>query len=210
MSLNHPSSSAYAPFAQKTFDPEELSAVENLDQELEHLATIQTQNINHVLQKMKQADFQKTFPFIALDRPILLCGHSLGGSSSVMAAKTNADVTGCINLDGALRGEKATEALQQPVLTLTSETPSDPSLNQTIKDWKIFHQNSPLSQKEKIDHTTHMDFALTGAMLLWLVGEMLPSSASDRIVGVDRALKTHYIASQKILEFVKPLTETKC
>ncbi len=201
-SLNHPSSSGYAPFSPNPpiFDDRNEAGCEDpkkFASELDRITSIQVDNIHFVADYIRKKEGNET--------PIVLAGHSLGGASSIIAARNDPEIRGCINLDGGLRGgDKKSEGLKTPLLMIFADhlknaTPEDQEwiakeYVPMLKDWTDLHENSKRigdSYIGQIKGTSHMDFS-TGPMLNWLLGEKT----------LDGALKAHVVASRAIVQFM--------
>ena len=189
VSLNHPSSSGYAPFSQNSFDFDAYYE-ERYD---DRLASIQADNIRFAVDYIRKKEGNET--------PIVLAGHSLGGAASIIAARNDPKIRGCINLDGALRGNKKSEGLNTPLLMIFSDhlknaTPEEQEwiakeYVPMLKDWSALNENSKNSRVGQIKGTSHMDFSM-GPLLNWLVGEKT----------LEGALKAHDVASREMVGFM--------
>ncbi len=201
LNLNHPSSSAFAPFSEDALknDFMRLSSSEFVDY-TDRLAHIQESNIQFVIDLLQHNDLLKYY--IDADK-IMLAGHSLGGESSIIVANQNPKIAGCINLDG-LAGNKETrqKGLQEvPVLTilsdkdyyLTSNTQEEEEKQQYIKEWTNFHKKSTNSEMLTLNKVEHMDFCLYYPITDWLLGKN----------ELEMSLKTHVFTTYKMVEFMK-------
>ena len=201
LSLNHPSSSGYAPFSQNPpiLDARNEAGCEDpkkFSSELDRLTAIQVDNIHRVAEYIRKKEGSET--------PIVLAGHSLGGASSIIAARNDPKIRGCINLDGGLRGNKKSEGLKTPLLMIFADhlknaTPEDQEwiakeYVPMLKDWTDLHENSKRigeSHIGQIKGTSHMDFSAC-PVLDWLLGEKT----------LDGALKAHVVASRAMVQFM--------
>lgn len=185
--LNHPTSSASAVI--------DYMDTEKFLNEVERLASIQEDNIHFVVDQIRKKEGDEI--------PIVLAGHSLGGASSIMAARNDPKISGCINLDGGLRGVKKTEGLKTPLLMILSDPPLQNKewlaevYLPLFQEWTALYDNSKLRGDAYIGlikDTCHMDFSL-GPILGWLLGEKT----------LETALKAHIVASKAIVQFIKHL-----
>lgn len=119
-----------------------------------------------------------------------------------------------INLDGALRGDKARDAIKVPALTLVSgrkyslPSPSNPDEKRIVLEnqamravWEEFSRSSlernPKTKISYIPKADHMDFTIA-PFLEWRNG-LVDSPADCRT--------THQTALEEILRFVDSLNE---
>lgn len=205
VSLNHPSSSSYAPFSEETLQTNGLPPGgrrnEEFMAEVARLAVLQADNIAFVVERIREGGLPELSNLGPLDQ-IVLAGHSVGGAASIIAARRDPRISGCINLDGGLLGDGHTQGIISPTLTLLSKPVKKSDANfamqqKITEDIVTFHHNCALSQKEKIDGCTHYDFGSTPTILFHLIGEK-PIAGS-----LHGALQTHKIASLKIVQFLK-------
>jgi dienelactone hydrolase len=213
LTLNHPSSSGYAPFSQdvyneSAFEHMYLSDRQKFKREVENLSSAQANNIRFVLDRIRQGDLEILKNLGSIDQ-IILSGHSLGGAASIMVSRDDPQIAGCINLDGGLTGEteSRTAGLMMPVLTILSDhelhQPKEGAdgyeeSQQNARDWDAFHHHCAGSpQPVTIKDISHMDFASSGPMLGWLIGK-------ETLLG---ALKAHKMASQAMLQFMHSMAK---
>jgi dienelactone hydrolase len=197
VSLNHPSSSRDAPFSQ---NPPVLDACDEagcedpakFSSELDRLTLIQADNIAFITDYIRKKEGDAT--------PIVLAGHSLGGAASIIAARHDLKIKGCINLDGGLRGENKSEGLKTSLLMILVDRLTNMTLEDKewvvplMKEWTDLHENSKRigdSYLGQIQGISHMDFS-TGPLLDWLVGEKT----------LDGAIKAHVVASRAMVQFM--------
>ncbi len=204
LSLNHPSSSGFAPFSEEALNESNLDRLSRSEfaDYADRLAHIQASNIQFVIEQFQHNDLLKDF--IDLDK-IMLAGHSLGGEASIIVANHNPKIAGCINLDG-LAGNKETrqKGLQGiPVLTILSDKDWQPSdtqeeieKQQHMIDWTNFHKKSTNSEMLTLKKVTHMDFCSHWPVLAWLLGKN----------ELKMPLKTHTLTSHKMIEFIEHWT----
>lgn len=200
LNLNHPSSSGYAPFSKNpaVFNIRDETGSEDrqrFPKELDRLAAIQADNIRFVVEYIRKKEGSGV--------PIILAGHSLGGGASIAAARDNPNISGCINLDGAIRGEKS-KGVRVPLLQIFSDHlkrvgPQDREwiareYVPMLKDWKALHENSSHSTVGQIKDTGHMDFTIA-PLMDWLLG-------GEAIEG---ALKAHAVASRAMIQFMNDI-----
>lgn len=202
LSINHPSSSE-----------------DGLNMSPEELAKMQAHNIRFVVEQIRNKTLAGIRDIVNPER-IVLAGHSMGGNASVLVARDDSHIAGCINLDGALTGDKRTEGVEMPLLMIFSDVFKDVDKMSTkaqeefqvwktndyvpmLKTWQSFHENSLASLKRRglgLEETSrtgqikgvgHMDFSMM-PLLSWLVGEKTLNSA----------LKAQKIASEEMLKFM--------
>jgi pimeloyl-ACP methyl ester carboxylesterase len=207
LSLNHPSSSGYAPFSEAT--PPDWDALNDPAKEaieLERLASAQAENIRHVVGLIRQNSgvLGKHIPDTG---SIVLAGHSLGGAASIIAAQADRDIACCIDLDGALLGKKETRTAGLAASTLIISSDHRPHRakkgekgfekeQQIEQDFESFLKNPSVSS-QTIDGINHMDFCL-GPVLHWLRGDET----------LDNALKAHRVASREMVRFMNSILST--
>lgn len=213
VSLNHPSSSGHAPFSQEAFDSEALNQLDRSDpekcsKEIERLASKQAENIRFVVEQIRSGSLDGISKELALSDRIVLAGHSLGGSASVIVSKTDPDIAGCIDVDGALQKDDHSTGLKMPLLMIFADHLRDQDkgskeereefqnwktkgYDPMFQDWKTLHENSTNSRVGQIKGISHMDFCIT-PVLNWLVGLNTANSA----------LKAQQIASWEISRFM--------
>lgn len=159
--LDHPSSSGNAPLHEK----EALEALERSNPraatvEFDRLGMIQAKNIAYVADQMGK-------------RKVVLAGHSLGGAASMIAARETQNISGVVNLDGALIGEERTAPISVPTFLLLAEHEVSPEME---KDWADFGANNPqTSLTIPLPGTNHHSFCIP-QILNWLLGDN-PNSA---------------------------------
>lgn len=211
LNLNHPSSSAYAPFSEESLcarkidlEALERSNPEGYSKELNNLSVKQVANLHFVIRQIKEG---KLVQEMGNSEQIILAGHSLGGSSSIQVARSNHHVCGCVNLDGMLRGSNKTGGLTVPLLQIFADHLKDEAqvpekeqeefnkwknfeYRQMLNDWGALHKNSKYSRLGQIKETSHMDFC-TEPFLKWLAG-------GDTLYA---ALKAQQVASKEIVKF---------
>ncbi|MBF8262885.1 MAG: hypothetical protein HW387_550 [Parachlamydiales bacterium] len=171
------------------------------------IAPVVANNIQYVLQQVRIGELKE----IGNADKIFLAGHSLGGAASVMVARTDAGVAGCVNLDGSLHGTSKTDGLKQPLLILRGD------YSKIIKDYeessdvdkinfavvmKRFEdelqelvRNSPQSKIIEITGACHMDFS--------------DRPFQDYLTGTkswDSAMKVHTFVSRDMLTFLSSST----
>ena len=205
LNLNHPASSNHAPFSQEALDGhvfDELFSPNNrekLDKAAEKMALTQTANIGFVVEQIRTGKLEKLPKICGLKSKIILAGHSLGGSSSILASRGNPEIAGCIDLDGRLEGSADTRStrLNVPVLVLCSE-PETQSKGEVemAQDFDALRENSSpsLYTQKMISGVRHMDFTMH-PILDWLVGG----------TNFNGGLKAHKVASREILNFMKAI-----
>lgn len=183
LSLNHPSSSGYAPF-----DP--VPHLKTQDEQ----ASAQAENIRYVVDAIR-AGHPKGLNALGLPDQIILAGHSLGGAASIMVARNDPKIKGCINLDGGLRGreETRTKKLPTPVLMILSDHSGDQSddMQKMQQEWEAFSKNSS-AESHAIPGVDHVDFCTIYRALGWMNGENTMHSA----------LKAQKAASRIMLQFM--------
>lgn len=170
---------------------------------MDRITSIQVDNIHFVADYIRKKEGSET--------PIVLAGHSLGGASSIIAARNDPEIRGCINLDGGLRGDKKSEGLKTPLLMIFADHlkntgPEDEEwiakeYVPMLKDWTGLHENSRRigdSRIGQIKDTSHMDFS-AGPLLNWLRGEKT----------LDGALKAHIVASRAMVQFMNDTCEAR-
>lgn len=192
LSLNHPSSSGYAPFGEEA--PPNKAALNDparCDEELERLTSLQTDNIQYVVDLIRDSEALGTTT--QLTDPIVLAGHSIGGAASIIAARNDPRIAGCIDLDGSLKGnkEKRTAELAAPTLIISADHKQIPK--QVTQDFESFFKSSS-AFSYKIDGINHMDFCFF-PISKWLGGE-------DTLAG---ALQAHRVASRVMLRFMNSI-----
>lgn len=203
LNLNHPASSNHAPFSQETLDGHAFDELftspnpEKLEEASEKMALTQAANIKFVIEQIRTGRLEKLPHNCGLRSKVVLAGHSLGGASSIIAARDNPEIAGCIDIDGRLVGSKETRstALTIPVLVLCSEPKAqNQEEDKMAQDLDALRENSSplLYSKKMINGVRHNDFTML-PILDWLVG------GTDFNPG----LKAHTIASQEILSFME-------
>lgn len=139
-------------------DPPGLSLKE-VDALTDKLAAIMANNIQYVVDEVRSGSLKS----LGNPNKIILVGHSLGGAASIMVSRADPEISGCVNLDGSLKGNAKTDRLTQPLLMLIGdhekmmrEQEPDPSeeIREYAKFSRRFHEeyetlyhNSPHSEK---------------------------------------------------------------
>lgn len=200
LSLNHPSSSGYAPFsdpqAPRDRDEAGVRVYERWLNDLDRLALIQADNIQFIVNYVRQQGEIE---------PIVLAGHSLGGAASMIAAKredpADPTISACINLDYVgqsgriepLLGEKGEKpALSTPLLQIFSDhSPHEELIARDREQLQCLQDTFENVQTEMIAGTGHMDFSAQ-PLLTWLLGEKT----------LDGALKAHKVTSEAMVHFM--------
>jgi dienelactone hydrolase len=183
LSLNHPSSSGYAPFTQ-------VSHLKTQDEQ----ASAQAENIRYVVDAIRGGNL-KDVNNLGLADQIVLAGHSLGGAASIIVARKDPQIKGCINVDGGLKGkeETRTEKLPMPVLMILSDHASDQSddMQKMKQEWGAFSKNSS-AESHAIPGVDHVDFCTIYRALGWMNGDNT----------MDSALRAQSIASRIMVQFM--------
>lgn len=185
LSLNHPSSSGYAPFSK-----------EPLVEDYERLTYAQADNIRFVIDRLRNGKFKS----LALPGQIILAGHSLGGAASILVSRTDPQIKRCINIDGSLKGDKATSPLIMPTQLIFADHPREKAIAlESEEEQQLFDEMQKMhddwdafpAEKHTIDGIGHMDFAFSP--LDWFITGKPPLGA----------LKAHYVASHHMLHFIR-------
>ncbi len=195
LSLNHPSSLEKEP---PGLSPKEEVAL------TEKLADIMVNNIQYVVGQVRRGLFNN----FGDPNKIILAGHSLGGAASVNVSRIDPAISGCINLDGALKGKSKTDELIQPLLIMmgdyeesTRKLENDPNevareygklSREYLEESEILSRKSPHSEKIVIPGAMHMDFS-DKPFKDYLAGEK----------SLVTAMRVHTIVSSKVLEFLR-------
>jgi pimeloyl-ACP methyl ester carboxylesterase len=207
ISLNHPSSSGNAPFTQENLRTRGLPlggrGNEAFMTEVERLTAIQANNIEFIVDLIHRGELHELSNLGPINQ-IVLAGHSIGGAASVIASRKHPNIVGCINLDGGLLGDRKTEGLEIPMLTLLSKPIKKSASNfamqqKIVQDIETFHENSPNSHKEQINNCTHYDFGSLPALLLHLIDQKPPAGS------LQGALQTHKAASLALIRFLNSI-----
>ena len=196
LSLTHPSS---------VEEKDGLSLMEEVEY-TDKLATTMAHNIQYVLDQIRKGAIEGIEP----TSKIILAGHSIGGAASTMVTRMNASVAGCINLDGFLKGCNKTDAVLQPLLTITGDTEKyresfeedvdNPEKDireyvraslKSIEDYDSLHRNSKRSIKVSIPGASHMDFTDQPFQ------DFLQNKKS-----FSAAMRVHMIATSALLTFI--------
>ena len=207
LSVTHPSSAK---------DPKWLTreqAVVGSDE----LAPVMANNIQYVVHEVRNG---------ALNIPgdpnrIILMGHSLGGAASIMVSRSDQKISGCVNLDGGLKGSAKTgnaktDEVTQPLLMIVgdhekrlrmelSELEQNPKGKekeiqdkkldiQDVQEWETLRRNSPNSYKQVIPDAAHMYFT----------DQPFRYSSPEEITAkkVSDAMRAHSIVNQEVLRFL--------
>jgi predicted esterase len=194
LSLHHPSIVEDLPAMTR----EEESA------KVEKLALVMANNIQYVIDEFRNGTLKG---IVGDENKILLGGHSLGGAASIMVARTDHAITGCVNLDGFLHGKRKTDGLKPPLLMITGDYKSEVEkmahapeeeardyaryMSQSLDEYDTLHQNSPHSTKILIERGIHTDFTDV-PFREYLAGKKT----------LDVAMRVHTIVSQEILKFM--------
>ena len=201
LNLNHPVSSYHAPFSQEALDLHAFDGLDNekIDEAAEKMAATQAANICFVVEQIRSGTLEKLPENFDPKNNVILAGHSLGGAASIIAARGNPEIAGCINLDGRLAGSTETKltALEAPVLILCSEpeTQSEGEI-QMAQEFETLRENSLPSKytQKMIEGVRHNDFTML-PILDWLIG------GKDLNAG----LKAHAAASKEMLDFMNTI-----
>jgi|GEM_PF-3554618 len=195
LSLTHPSSA----------EDEEWASLEQAEARTDELAAVMVKNIQYVLNRVRNGALKITGD----PNRIILMGHSLGGAASIMVSRIDPAISGCVNLDGSLKGgAEKTDALPQPLLMLIgdyqkkiSEDEQDPKAEmrrfakferQWQEEYETLLHNSPNSYKQVIPNAIHMDFT----------DEPFRDSLAGKKTLSD-AMRVHTIASREVLKFMQ-------
>jgi len=90
---------------------------------------------------------------------VAMVGHSVGGASSVVAAKQDHRIRAAVNWDGTIFGSPPLDGLDQPVLFLTHDNTTDPSW---LEAWLALKGPKLVS---RVANTTHQTFSDIPAIL---------------------------------------------
>ncbi len=140
LNVNHPASSSRAEFSKEALDLNKwdklmdsekverekdvktVGKLEEIYKEIDvwedDMVVKETNNIRFIVEQIRNGKLNGLLKDSGNKTPIILAGHSLGGTVSMIAARDNPNITGCINLDGRLAGKDTNER------TANSETPT--------------------------------------------------------------------------------------
>lgn len=185
-------------------DPPGLSLKETVEL-TDKLAAVMANNIQYVIGEVRSGSLK----ILGDPNKIILAGHSLGGAASIMVSRKDPAISGCVNLDGSLKGNTKTDGLSQPLLMLIGdhekmmrEQEQDPreEIREYAKFSRRFHEeyetlyhNSPHSEKILIPGAGHMDFS-DKPIRDYLAG--------DRGKTLSIAMRVHTIVSCEVLKFL--------
>ncbi|MBA2368885.1 MAG: dienelactone hydrolase family protein [Candidatus Protochlamydia sp.] len=200
LNLNHPASSACAAFAKEEGHDWEFfknlysGKAEDIDEKAEEMAESGAANICFVVDLIQKGNFESFPKNFDSTKKIILAGHSLGGASSIMAARKNLQIAACIDLDGRLAGKKEIRSfgLSVPVLILSTE--HDEPIEEAELELEAFLASSKDCTQKIIKGVGHMDFTLY-PILDWLLGG----------THLEEGLKAHHEASVEMLNFIKKI-----
>lgn len=206
--LTHPSSAE---------DPNWLTR-EQAEAGSDELANVMANNIQYVLSQVRKGALK-----IPGDRNrIILMGHSLGGAASIMVSRSDQNISGCVNLDGGLKGSAKkgnakTDKVNQPLLMIVgdhekrlkmelSELQQNPKGKeqeiqdkkldiQVVQEWETLRSNSPNSFIQVIPAAEHMYFTDQPFRYYPPEVEITAKKVSD-------AMRAHTTVSQEVLKFL--------
>lgn len=205
--LDHPYSSSSALFTKERELADSIQQKLGLtfDETATCLASMQTENILYIVEQIQTGSLREPLKkFCSLEK-IITIGHSLGGAASIEAARSTRSIVASVNLDGALRGERAIAGLIIPVITLISgksyELPDiDKDSQARLTSWTTFNKNSPQSRNRCLRGTDHMDYSVV-PLLKCLDGEEVDLTSFRR---------THLITMQEIMGLIRETSEDTC
>jgi pimeloyl-ACP methyl ester carboxylesterase len=164
------------------------------------MAEMEANNLRCIVDQIRQGNFLND---LIIPNQIILAGHSIGGAASVLAARADPLIAGCINVDGALTGDKKGEGVQASALTILAdhlkhaETEAEQQMFEKYnRDWQSFHARSKHSHLVQVPDIAHMDFCLS-SIVHGLVGEET----------LDTGLKAHEGVVQAVSPFLRGLKE---
>ena len=195
ISLSHSSSA----------EDEAFTSEEQAEARTDELVAVMVNNIQYVINEVRSG---------ALKIPgdpnkIILMGHSLGGAASIMISRIDPAISGCVNLDGSLKGNAKTDGLTQPLLIITGdyhdlihelEQHTEESDRKDAKRMSRYHEeyetlcrNSRYPKKPvEIRKAIHMDFT-DQPFREYLVGEK----------SLSEALRVHTLVSCEMFKFLR-------
>lgn len=214
LNLNHPASSSRAPlnssdaldvdawdklmtsskeeYEKKEQDIEKLKRIDDeIDVQVDQMIATEADNIRFVVEQLRSGNLKGLPKDCGNKNPIILAGHSLGGTVSMVAAKDNPHIKGCIDLDGRLAGkntEERTAKLEVPTLLLFIER-EDPEIAEFLK-------NNEHAKQKVIKGVEHTDFTIY-PIIDWVAG-------GNRLLEGHEA---HEKASKAMRNFMDKLTK---
>jgi dienelactone hydrolase len=164
ITIDHPGETDFITYPDGSTAHVDLPNVVNLDVELTPLAFTRAADATFIIDQLSNATAMAELlpqhgpgPRHFLTECVAMCGQSLGGAASVLAASQDPRIRSVVNWDGPFFGSLPPSGLSQPVLYVATERKEDPRFLAIWKDLtgpKLWIKVSNLTHEGMLDLPT--------------------------------------------------------